>query len=323
MFNAVFHYNCWKYHSKFVKGDNVNRLDIVFERFDRLLHEIRADFIILHGRTNLNLEDAVGDWLLLPLGLPAQAVHLDGDDLVCEGIQVGILTPWLDFPDNQGLGNRSGLLLLGLGLLLLLLHSLSSGGISVRIFRKWIEFVLFSGSGSSWLGSLFLGCGFTTLALLLVVLVATLGSLTLGSASSSLRLLLSGSEALDVTCSARHDGQLAHLEEPCGSVGHSLAETSVEGESHGKQKSIESDDISDGKSITDKPRALSKLRVEHLDTLLDGLESIIVALLVLFPAEDVESGLVHVWHDSGASKGNGSFSLGLLERRVTEEVLSV
>ena len=150
--NAVFHYNRWKYRSKFVEGDNVNRLHIVLERLDHLLHEIRADFIVLHGRPNLNLEDAVGDWLLLPFGLPAQAIQLDGDDLVCEGIQVSILTPWLDFPDDKGLGHRSGLLLFALGLLSLLLHSLCSGSISFRIFCKWIK-LIFSRRSGGCLGS--------------------------------------------------------------------------------------------------------------------------------------------------------------------------
>ena len=129
--------------SEFVEGDNVDRLDVVLKSFNPLLHNIRGDLVILHSCPDDDLENAIGDWLLLPLGLPVETVHLDSENLVGKGLEVGILTPWLDFPDDEGFGNRRWLLAL-LGCSSLCLNSISSGSISFRILRKWIEIVLCS-----------------------------------------------------------------------------------------------------------------------------------------------------------------------------------
>ena len=73
-----------EFTSEFVECDDVNRLDFIFKLFDLLLDEVCRNLIIFHGGSNLNLEDAVGDGLLLPLGLPEQTVHFNTEDLLCE-----------------------------------------------------------------------------------------------------------------------------------------------------------------------------------------------------------------------------------------------
>jgi len=89
-------------------------LDHILHGFDLLLNIVGGDLVVLDGGTDDDLEDTVSDGFLLVLGLPEEAVHLDGKDHLCHLVDVGLLTPGLDFPDDDGLGN-SGLLAVRLG----------------------------------------------------------------------------------------------------------------------------------------------------------------------------------------------------------------
>jgi len=95
--------------SDLVERSDVNRLDLLIEGLDGLLKVVSADLRVLHDATNHNLVHTVSDGLLLVLGLPEEAVHLDGEDLLSEGIEVGLSLVGLDFEDDQGLGDGSGL----------------------------------------------------------------------------------------------------------------------------------------------------------------------------------------------------------------------
>ena len=68
--------------SEFVESDDVDRLHFVFKLLDLFLNKIRRDLIILDCGTDLDLEDSVGDGLLLPLSLPEQTVHFNAKDLL-------------------------------------------------------------------------------------------------------------------------------------------------------------------------------------------------------------------------------------------------
>ena len=86
--------------SKLVESDDIDRLYIVLEFFNFLLHEIRRNLLIFYSCTDDNLVNAISDWLLLPLSLPEETIHLDSKDLLSKGFKISILTPWLDFPDD-------------------------------------------------------------------------------------------------------------------------------------------------------------------------------------------------------------------------------
>ena len=133
--------------SEFVESDDVDRLHFVFKLLDLFLNKIRRDLIILDCGTDLDLEDSVGDGLLLPLSLPEETVHFNSEDLLCKCLEVGIFTPWLDLPDDKRLGNRCSLLLLSLCFLGLLLHGFGSSGVSLGVITKEVHFVFLGGCG--------------------------------------------------------------------------------------------------------------------------------------------------------------------------------
>merc|ERR1719362_574442 len=255
--------------SALVESNDINRLDIILEGFHRLLDKISGDLIIFDGGTNLNLEDTVSDGLLLPLGLPEKTVHLDAEDLVGKSLKVSLLTPWLDIPNDERLGNRGGLLLLRLGLLSLLLHGLGSGSTAIAtiITEEIIQIVLLSSWGSSLLLLLLGGGG-------LLATIATLGLSTLlfaalGATGSSSGSILTGTNPLGVTSGTSDNGELAHLEPPSSSVGECLADTAVEDEGEGDQEGVEGDNIGEGKSITNEPCLTIELTIQSLHSILD------------------------------------------------------
>ena len=131
------------------------------------MDEVSRDLIILDGGADLNLEDSEGDGLLLPFGFPEKTIHLDSEDLVGKGVEISLLTPWLDFPNDEGLGDGAGLLdlsLVGLGSLALCLHGSGGSGISLGILSEGIELILFGGSSGLRGGLLTFG-GFASLTL--------------------------------------------------------------------------------------------------------------------------------------------------------------
>ena len=137
-----------KLFSELVEGNDVNRLNIILKLFNLLLDIISGDLGVLNSGTDLDLEDTVGDGLLLPLSLPEETVHLDGKNFFSESIQVCFFTPWFNFPDDQRLGDGGSLLLLRLSLLSLSFHGSGSRTvILLTIVSEWIEFI-FSSSGS-------------------------------------------------------------------------------------------------------------------------------------------------------------------------------
>jgi len=85
-------------------------LDIV-HLFDLFGNVISGDLGILDGGTDDDLEDTVSDGLLLELGLPDETVHLDVlHDVLCDLIEISVSIVRLDLPDDEGLGDGSGLL---------------------------------------------------------------------------------------------------------------------------------------------------------------------------------------------------------------------
>ena len=173
--------------SELVEGEDVDGLDIILEGLDELGDGVGGDLVVLDGGADDDLEDAVGDGLLLPLGLPHEAVHLDAEDLVGEGLEIGLFAPRLDLPNDEGLGNRSGLLLLSVGLLTLLLEGGSglSGSIIVATVAEEVVLIDVVLSRSSGLRSR-LGSGLRLLLALFAALLATILLLlaALGSAAS-------------------------------------------------------------------------------------------------------------------------------------------
>ena len=152
--------------SELVEGDDVDGLNLFIELHDLLLDKISGDLIILDSGANDDLEDTVGNGFLLPLGLPEKTVHGDADDLVSEHLQVGLLAPWLHFPNDERLGNGSSLFLLLLSLLILFLEGLGGSGSLLRVLlSEWVEVVVVGGGSSS---------GRLSLLLLLLGLLATL-----------------------------------------------------------------------------------------------------------------------------------------------------
>ena len=87
--------------SELVEGDDVNRLHLVFKLLDLLLDQVSGDLIVLDGGADDDLEDAVGNRLLLPLSLPHQSVHLDAKDFISQHLKVSVFAPRLYFPDDK------------------------------------------------------------------------------------------------------------------------------------------------------------------------------------------------------------------------------
>ena len=182
------------WYSELIEGDNVDRLHVVLKFFNLLLHDVSGHFIIFDCRTNYDLENTVGDGLLLPFSLPVKTVHLDAENPICEGLKIGVLTPWLDLPDDEGLGDGGRLLAL-LGCSSLLLNSLSSGCISLTILREWIEIVLFSSC-----------CGLCCLFLRRSACFATLLATFLTSSCGGSRCRASGPGSSDTLLEAADKG---------------------------------------------------------------------------------------------------------------------
>lgn len=109
--------------SNLVEGGDVDGLNLVLEGLDGFLEVISADLEVLNNTTDDELLDTVGDGDLLVLGLPEEAVLLDGEDLGGEGVEVGLGLVGLDLVEDQRLGNGADLLGSLLGLLLLGLKS--------------------------------------------------------------------------------------------------------------------------------------------------------------------------------------------------------
>ena len=155
------------YHSELVESDDIDRLDVILESFNHLLDEISGDLVVFDGGTDLDLEDSESNGLLLPLSFPEKTIHLDSKNLVSESVKISLLTPWLDFPNDKGLGDGAGLLdlsLVGLGSLALCLHGSGGSGISLGILSEGIELILFGGSSGLRGGLLTFG-GFASLTL--------------------------------------------------------------------------------------------------------------------------------------------------------------
>jgi len=136
--------------SELVEGLDVDGLDKVLHLLDLLLHNVSGDLVVLDGGTDDDLEDTVGNGFLLPLGLPPETVHLDLEDLVSELLKIGVLTPGLDFPNDDRLGDDGGLAvrLGGLGDLLEAgLLGLLGLLVLLVLARKRIELILISSLG--------------------------------------------------------------------------------------------------------------------------------------------------------------------------------
>ncbi len=113
--------------SDLVEGEDVDGLDFLLEALNLLLEIVGADLEVLDDTTDHDLLNTEGDGDLLVLGLPEEAVLLDGEDLLGELVEVGLGLVGLHLEEDEGLSDDAGLggdLLLGLlGSLLLGLKS--------------------------------------------------------------------------------------------------------------------------------------------------------------------------------------------------------
>ncbi len=117
--------------SNLVEGGDVDGLDLLVEGLDDLLEVVSGDLEVLDDATDEDLLNAEGDGDLLVLGLPEEAVHLDGEDLLGELVEVGLSLVGLHLEEDEGLGDDGADLLGGcvLGILSsLLLSGKSSSG---------------------------------------------------------------------------------------------------------------------------------------------------------------------------------------------------
>ena len=128
--------------SKLVKSDDVYRLNIILKLFNSLLYQICRYFFIFHRGPDYYLEDAIGNRFFLPFSLPKQAVHLDAQYFVSQSVQVGILTPRFDLPNDETLCNWCRLLILLLRFLTFLFQSNCSCYVSLSVICKWIKIVV-------------------------------------------------------------------------------------------------------------------------------------------------------------------------------------
>jgi len=142
----ISYYSCW-FRSELVEGLDVNGLDFILEGGDSFLNEIGGDLFIFDDSADNDLENTVGNGLLLVFGFPCKTIHSDGKNLSGESIQISLLTPWLDFPNNDGFGNWGCLFLGSISGFTFGLHGLSSGSVSSRVLCKWVEFFLSSSGG--------------------------------------------------------------------------------------------------------------------------------------------------------------------------------
>lgn len=121
--------------SNLVEGGDVDGLDLLVESLDGLLEVVSGDLQVLDDATDEDLLNTEGDGDLLVLGLPEEAVHLDGEDLLGELVKVGLSLVGLHLEEDEGLGdNDAGLL--G-GCVLGILSSLLLGGKSSSGFLNY------------------------------------------------------------------------------------------------------------------------------------------------------------------------------------------
>ena len=99
--------------SKFVEGLNIDGLDIILERGNSFLNEIGGDLFVFNDSANNDLVYTESNRFFLVFGFPGKTVHIDVKDLNGEGVQIGLITYWLDFPDDDRFGNRGCLFLCG------------------------------------------------------------------------------------------------------------------------------------------------------------------------------------------------------------------
>jgi len=70
------------------------------------LEVVARHFLVFDRASNNQFVDAEGDWLFLCLCFPEEAVHDNfGQDLRCDGVEVGLRVEGLDLEKNIGLGN--------------------------------------------------------------------------------------------------------------------------------------------------------------------------------------------------------------------------
>ena len=133
--------------SELVERLDINGLDFILERCDSFFNEIGGDLFILDDSADDNLEYTVGNGLLLVFSFPCKTIHCDLENLSGKGVQIGLLTPWLDFPNDDRFGDWSCFFLGSISSLTLGLHGLSSGSVSSGVLCKWVEFFLSSSGG--------------------------------------------------------------------------------------------------------------------------------------------------------------------------------
>lgn len=107
--------------SDLVEDGDIDGLDLIFELHHLVDEIVNADLLIFNDTTHNEFVDSVGNGFLLVVLLPDEAVHIDGDDLLEELVEVGLSFVGLHVEEDEGLSNDCGLCLGLLGLLELLL----------------------------------------------------------------------------------------------------------------------------------------------------------------------------------------------------------
>lgn len=80
-------------------------MDLLIESLDLFLDIVGGDLEILNGSADHELENTIGDGLLLITGLPEETVLLNGQNFGSESVEICLLTPRLHLPNNEGLGD--------------------------------------------------------------------------------------------------------------------------------------------------------------------------------------------------------------------------
>ncbi len=87
--------------SDLVEDGDVDGLNFIFELHHLVDEVVSGDLIVFNDATDDELVDTVGNWFLLVVLLPGEAVHLDGDDLLEQLVQVGLGFVWLHVEEHE------------------------------------------------------------------------------------------------------------------------------------------------------------------------------------------------------------------------------
>jgi len=197
-----------KRSSEFVEGLDIDGLHVVLKSFNLFCDVISRDLLVFDSGTNNNLVDTISDGFFLVLSLPSETILLDLEDEFSHFVEIGFLTPWLNFPNNDGFSDGFGFV-----------EFTSFGSDRFHTFNfRFLSFFIF----------LLVGEGVEIIIILLFYLSGSSSSLgfnlgELGNINGFHGFIANSSAAVVVD-----DGGLSSdALEPLSNIDHSLAETSI------------------------------------------------------------------------------------------------